>query len=150
MKPKICVICSGGGHFTEAMELAPAFEKHPHFFVTFKVKGKKIKRTEKKTYYIFNPGKKIPMFLLTFLESLYIFIKEKPEVVITTGAGLAIPFCYIAKFFGKKIIFLETMTAITKPSNTGKIIYPIADLFIIQWESLREFFPKATYGGPLV
>ena len=60
---------------------------------------------------------------------------------------MAIPICIYAKLFGKKIIYIESMARINSPSATGKLVYKFADLFIIQWEELRKFYPKAVYGG---
>jgi UDP-N-acetylglucosamine:LPS N-acetylglucosamine transferase len=72
-----------------------------------------------------------------------------PDVVISTGAGVAIAMCYIAKLFGKKIIYIEDWCIVEKPSVTGRAVYPISDLFIIQRDHLKRFYPKAVFGGEL-
>ena len=77
------------------------------------------------------------------------FLRTRPDVVISTGAGVAIATCYIAKLFGKRIVYVEDWCQVERPGLTGRIIYPIADLFIIQRESLRRFYPKAVFGGEL-
>ena len=82
-----------------------------------------------------------------FFEQFKIFLKEKPEVIITTGAGVAIPMCVIAKIFRKKIIYIESFARIDTPNKTGRFIYKFADLFIVQWEELKKYYPKAVYGG---
>ena len=85
--------------------------------------------------------------MITFVQQLFIFLKERPDVVITTGAGLAIPTCIYAKLFKKKVVYIESFARINSVNKTGKLIYKYADLFIVQWETLLEFYPNATYGG---
>ena len=79
--------------------------------------------------------------------SVYYFIKIRPKYIVTTGTHTAGPICYLGKIFGSKIIYIETMANINRKTQTGKLIYPIADLFIVQWESMLKIYPKAVYGG---
>ena len=71
------------------------------------------------------------------------------DVVIATGAHTTVPICYIAKLFGKKVIFIETFANITTKTLSGKLVYPIADLFLVQWEEMLELYPNAKYRGGL-
>ena len=89
----------------------------------------------------------ILQMLLWFGEELIVYYKERPDVVISTGAANAIPMCLIAKFFKKKVIFIETFARISSPSKTGKFMYKYADLFIVQWKELLKFYPNALFGG---
>ena len=57
--------------------------------------------------------------------------------------------CYLGKLFGSKIIFIETFANSESKTLSGKMIYPIANLFIVQWEEMLNLYPKATYGGPI-
>ena len=83
------------------------------------------------------------------VEQVPILLKNPADFVITTGAAVAIPICIYAKIFGKKVIYIESMARMTSPSNTGRLMYKIADLFIVQWKELLNFFPKAVYGGSI-
>jgi UDP-N-acetylglucosamine:LPS N-acetylglucosamine transferase len=74
-------------------------------------------------------------------------LKVKPDVIVTTGAHTAVPMCYIAKLFRRKVIYIETMANIKTKTLTGKLVYPIADVFIVQWESMLKLYPKAVLGG---
>ena len=78
-----------------------------------------------------------------------ILIKEKPDVVISTGADCALATCYLAKLFGKKVIYIESFCRPTRPSITGKLVYIIADLFIYQWEEVGKYYPKGKFGGSI-
>ena len=82
-------------------------------------------------------------YFYIILKSVYLFIKIKPAVIISTGTHTAVPMCYVAKIFGKKIIYIETYANITRKTLTGKIIYPIADLFIVGWEEMKKLYPKS-------
>jgi UDP-N-acetylglucosamine:LPS N-acetylglucosamine transferase len=99
-----------------------------------------------------NPKRNPLRYALTFPTFLNILRKERPNVVITTGAGVAVPVCLIAKYlFGAKIIFIESFSRIFEPSQTGRLLYNFADLFIVQWDSLMEKYgPKAVYGGTIL
>ena len=85
-----------------------------------------------------------------FYSCLRILIKEKPHVIISTGGGSTIPLCYWGKLLGAKIIYIESMARINHPSGTGRIIYPISDLFLVQWKSMLKFYRKAMYKGQVI
>lgn len=142
---KICIACSAGGHLTEIMQLRDAFEKYEHFFVTYKsIDSKKLKNA----YFVKDPRRSPIRLLKNIFQALDIIISEKPDVIITTGAGVAVPLCWIGKFFGSKVVYLESFCRIDKKSLTGKLLYPISDLFLIQWkELLKDYGENATYKG---
>jgi len=90
-------------------------------------------------------------FFMNLWEAYKILRQERPQVILSTGAGLAVPFALVGRgLFGSKVIFIETMTRIYKPSLTGRIMYWIAHDFFYQWKPLETFFPKGRYGGPLI
>ena len=151
---KVMFISSTGGHLTELLELKGMFKKYDYSIITEKTKStKELKNTyPKKVHYLIYGTKhnkiKYPfILLLNCFISLYYYIKIRPKVIITTGAHSAGPMCCIGKIFGSKIIFIETFANINTKTITGKLVYKFADLFIVQWESMLELYPKATYGG---
>jgi UDP-N-acetylglucosamine:LPS N-acetylglucosamine transferase len=83
-------------------------------------------------------------------EAFRILRKERPTAILSTGAGLAVPFAIVGRlFFGTRVVFVETFTRIERPSLTGRIMYWLAHDFFYQWPQLRAFFPRGCYGGPL-
>ena len=86
-------------------------------------------------------------FIILVFQSIFILLKEKPDVVISTGALATVPMCLLAKLFKKKLIFIESFSKINSPTITGKLMYKYADLFLVQWEDMKQFYPDATYGG---
>lgn len=147
---KIGFIASSGGHLEELVCLKEIEEKYESFLVTEKGEFQEVRFGDNK-YYTKQINRKEKFFLLHFLglfiKALCILIKEKPDVIITTGALVSYPFCVIAKLFRHKIIYIESFARIDTPSMTGKMVYPFADLFIVQWEELLEFYPKAKLTG---
>lgn len=147
---KICFTASTGGHFEQLMMLKPLMDKYDSFIITEKTSYDVIK-DGRKAYYLkqVNRHEKNFIFKMTvnLFKSLNIFFKEKPDVVISTGALATIPICVVAKVFRKKIIFIESFAKITSPTLTGKLIYKFADQFYVQWESMKEYYSSAIYKG---
>ena len=84
-----------------------------------------------------------------FIKSLFVYNKEKPDVIISTGVLSAIPMMLIGHVFKKKVIYIESFAKINSPTMTGNLIYKkhIADQFYVQWESMLEFYPDAIFKG---
>lgn len=86
-------------------------------------------------------------YFINSIQAFFILLKIKPELIVSTGAGIAIPTCILGKILGKKIVFIESFARIDFPSRTGKFMYKVADIFIVQHKSLLKYYPKAIYGG---
>ena len=147
---KICFIASTGGHFEQLMMLKPLMDKNESFIVTEKT-GYSVIKDDRKIYYLKQVNRNEKTFIFKMIantiSSFNIFIKEKPDVVISTGALATIPMCLLSKIFRKKVIFIESFAKITSPTLTGKLVYKFADQFYVQWESMKEFYPNAIYKG---
>ena len=146
---KIGLICSAGGHLVEILQLAEAFEGYPFFFLTYRERATS---NREKTFYISNFSRN-PFSLMTgVLRILYVFLKERPSILLSTGSEIAIPSFYIGKFlFGTKLIYVESAAQVYQPSLTGRCVYRITDLFLVQWEPLlRRYGPRAKFAGGLV
>ncbi|MGE7683274.1 PssD/Cps14F family polysaccharide biosynthesis glycosyltransferase [Peribacillus simplex] len=150
---KICLVSSTGGHLNELKKIIPAVQNYEFFFVTEQSQMSKELKDQFKVYYLIQQERKNIRFLKNMIsnifKSLHILIKENPKVIISTGAGAVFPICLLGKFFGKKIVYVESFAKVNSPSLTGKLVYTFADEFYIQWESLKEFYPKAKYRGSL-
>lgn len=151
---KVLFISSTGGHLSELLQMKKLFTEYDYHLITEATKTNvalKAEYGDKISYLRY--GTKHNMFTYAFifplnsLKSLYFFLKIKPEVIVTTGAHTAVPMCYIAKIFRKKVIFIETFANIHSKTLSGRLVYPIADTFVVQWESMLELYPKAIYGG---
>ena len=146
MKPKVCLACSAGGHLTELLSVKEAWEGYEHFLVTFRRED--TAGMGGKIYYIEDPGRNPLQLLRNIWQALRVVLEERPGVIITTGAGVVVPLCYIGKLLGARIIYIESFARIDSPSLTGRLLYPIADLFFVQWRALLgKYGRKAQHGG---
>ena len=145
-KLTICMVSSSGGHYEQLRMLRPLGEKHDLFWVTEKTDYK-----GNADYYLISTGSNDPMFPFKMLanccKTFGFWLKHRPDVVITTGAMIALPACLLAKVLGKKVIYIESFARVTDGNRTGKLIYKFADLFIYQWEQLASIYPNGVYGG---
>jgi beta-1,4-N-acetylglucosaminyltransferase len=153
-KKKVLFISSLGGHLTQLLQLKPLFSEYDYHIVTEKsVITEELSKQYNMSFLMYGarnyPFRYIFKFSYNVVKSFYYFLREKPDVVVTTGAHTAVPMCYIAKLFGKKVIFIESFAKTTTPTISGRLVYPIADLFIVQWESMKKHYPKAVYGGSI-
>ncbi len=150
---KVVFISSTGGHLNELLQLKPLMSDYDSYIITEKTKSNISLKDKFDNVYFLAYGTKKNLFKYIFkfgfniLRSLYLFIKIKPDVIVTTGTHTAVPMCYIAKIFRKKVIYIETFANSKTKTLAGRIIYPIADTFIVQWESMLKLYPKAILGG---
>jgi beta-1,4-N-acetylglucosaminyltransferase len=146
---KVCIVSSCGGHLTEVRCLKPVYQGHDYFYV-LNDKAMLPVDMKGKTYFIAHSERDLKFFL-NLWEAFQVLRRERPDVILSTGAGPVVAFAVIGRLlFRIRVIFVETITRIQRPSVTGRIMYYLAHDFFYQWESLRPFFPKATYGGPVV
>ena len=147
---KICFTASSGGHFEQLMMLKPLMDKYDSFIVTEKT-DYSVMNNDRKVYYLgqINRNEKTFIFkmIINSFKSFNIFINEKPDIVISTGALSTIPICILSKVFRKKVIFIESFAKVTSPTLTGKLVYKFADQFYVQWEQLKEYYPDAICKG---
>lgn len=149
--PRAIVIASGGGHLAEALL---AIEGVPlrSIIVTLRLPHteKTLQGVGWKREYLVNPHGDPFKYLLNIWQSFWLVVKNRPELVISTGAGMVVPTCVIAKLLGARLVFIETAARVTTPSRTGKFLYRFADEFYVQWKPLLQVYPKAKYGGVLL
>ncbi|KNZ42037.1 hypothetical protein AKG39_08885 [Acetobacterium bakii] len=145
---KICFISSSGGHFEQLKMLSPLAQNHDVFWVTensdYDVPTDYFLRQTRPSHI-----KNLGIMFLNTLSSIRIWAREKPDYVITTGTLVALPMAFLAKLFGKKLIYIETFARVYDGSRAGKLMYKFADLFIVQWETLKSIYPDAVYGGSI-
>ena len=150
---RVLFISSTGGHLNELLQLKDLFKKYDSYLITEKTKSNLSLKEDNKNVYFLIYGTKdhkltyIFKFLFNCFISLYLFAKIRPKVIVTTGTHTAVPMCYIGKLFGSKIIYIETFANSKTKTLAGKLVYPIASTFIVQWKDMLKLYPKAIYGG---
>jgi len=147
---KIVFAASSGGHYEQLMMLRPMMEKYDSVIVTEKTDyatGTNVVPT----YFLKQINRKektfLPYLFVNSWRSLRFFIKEKPDVMITTGVLAIIPLALLMKLFRKKLIYIESFAKVHSKNLTGNLLYKFADRFYVQWEEMLELYPKAIYKG---
>lgn len=151
-KKRVMFISSVGGHLTQMLQLKDIFDDYNYVLVTEKTDVTKDMKNKYNTEFLVYGSRQyifqyIFKFTFNILKSIYLFAKYRPKVVVTTGVHTAVPMCYIARLFGRKVIFIESFAKRTSPTLSGRMVYPIATTFVVQWESLKKFYPKAEVWG---
>lgn len=148
---KICFCASSGGHFEQLMTMKPLMNKYDSFILTEKTQY--AFNTGERIYFIPQVNRKQPFILIRLIACFFLsyryYLKEKPDVVISTGALATIPICLIMKVHHRKFIYIESFAKVTSPTRSGRFLYPLADRFYVQWESMLKIYPKAIYLGAI-
>lgn len=141
-------MCSHGGHLTELLLLSSAWQGMRYFWLTYDAPRT---RTLKRAYRLKNIGFNPLLLGIAFLRTAWIFARERPNIIITDGAEVALPAVLIGRVLGLRIVFVEVWTRVRLPTLTGRIVYPLCDVFYVMWpELLEEYGSKARYEGGLL
>ena len=152
MKKKVLFISSTGGHLNEILQLKSLFSNYDYLLVTEKDKSTiSLKDKYNVKYLVYGTRKNLFSyffkFIFNFIKSFIIFIKFKPDVIITTGAHTCVAMIFIAKLFKKKSIYIETMANRKTKTMTGKIVEKWVTYFVVQWEDMKNLYEDSVYGG---
>lgn len=147
---KICLVGSSGGHLMHLYMLKPFWKNKERFWVTFnKEDAKSLLQNEKMFSCYYPTNRNIKALIVNTVLAFKILKIEKPDIIISSGAAVAVPFFYLEKVFGAKTIYIEVFDRIDKSSLTGKLVYPVADKFIVQWEEGKRIYKKAINLGSI-
>lgn len=143
------MVSSSGGHWEQLQKLQPLVEKYDGFFIT-----EKTRFDEPMARYLMiqtDMRDRLMLFKMIWnaLYTIYIWIKERPDFIITTGTLVAYPSYILSIIFHKKFIFIETFGRANMPTKAGLAMENHTDLFIVQWETQKKFYKHAIYGGCL-
>lgn len=141
---------SSGGHLAHLNMLKPLWSENERFWVTFdKEDARSILKGEKMYPCHFPTNRNLKNLVKNSFLAIKVLKKERPDVIISSGAAVAVPFFYIGKLFGAKTVYIEVFDRIDKPTVTGKLVYPVTDKFIVQWEEMKKVYPKAINLGSI-
>lgn len=146
--PKLCLVSSSGGHWEQLQKLHLLIDKYDGFLVTektqFEANAKYLMcQTDLKDKFV------LVKMLINSFKSIKIWMKERPDYVITTGTMVAYPFYLLSILSHKKFVYIETFGRANMPTVAGRMMEKHSDLFIVQWETQKKFYKKAIYGGCL-
>ena len=130
--------------------LKPFLENKDRFWVTFDKEDARSLLKGEKVYSCYYPtNRNVKNLLKNTAVAWKVLRKERPDLIISSGAAVAVPFFYLGKLLGAKLIYIEVFDRIDKPTMTGKMVYPVTDQFVVEWEEMKKVYPKAINLGSI-
>ena len=145
---KLMLVCTSGGHFSTMQSLKKFWSQHERVWVTdYKADTMTLEDVEKVHWLPYQGPRDVKGFAYNLWPSIKIVRKEKPDLVVSTGANIAVNFAVAAKLMGAEFMFIESLSRSTELSLTGKLVYPICDQLYVQWPGLTKRYKKAVFTG---
>lgn len=150
-KLRICLAASAGGHITQLLKLAECWEDEETFCITTTDVVRPLLAQFGTVYVVGEANRDHPLRVLSqFFRCCKALFRERPQVVISTGAAAGCIACFLGKLMGAKVIWMDSITNVEKPSLSGRMVRHIADLFLVQWPELAQKYKKAEYVGAVI
>ena len=144
----LLLVCSTGGHLLQLVALRDSWQRFARAWVTFDKSDARSLLEAERVYYAHGPtNRNLKNMLRNLLVAWRVVAEVRPKVVVTTGAGVAVPFAWVARLRGAKVVYVESMARIEGPSLTYRLIAPIASRRYVQWPELAERCPRARFAG---
>jgi UDP-N-acetylglucosamine:LPS N-acetylglucosamine transferase len=150
-KLRICLAASAGGHISQLLKLSNSWNGRNTFCVTTtQVIVEHIKKYGN-VYVVGECNYKHPLrVIVTLIRCLKVVVRERPDVIISTGAAAGCIMCFLGKLFGARIVWIDSITNVERMSLSGRLVRPVADLFLVQWPQLAEKYSNVEYAGTLI
>ena len=144
----VLLVCSTGGHLLQLVALRGAWLRFARAWVTFDKSDARSLLEDERVYYAYGPTNRSVGNLLRNLRLAWRIVGEvRPKVVLTTGAGVAVPFAWVGRLRGAQVVYVESLARIEGPSLSYRLIAPIASRRYVQWPELAETLPRAHFAG---
>jgi beta-1,4-N-acetylglucosaminyltransferase len=141
---KILLVCSSGGHFKGLQQLRPFWENHDRLWVTFRTATTETALTDETVAWAYSPtNRNLPNLWRNLLLAFQIISKHRPDLILSTGAGVAVPFLILGKLFGSQTVFVESVTRIQTLSLSARLVLPFLSVLYVQWPQLQTRYPQA-------
>jgi UDP-N-acetylglucosamine:LPS N-acetylglucosamine transferase len=148
---KIMLVCSAGGHLTQLYRLRPWWQRHERTWVTCAgAQSESLLAGEKWVPAFFPTTRNIPNAMRNVVLAVRLIRAEQPDVLVSDGAGVAFPFFLVGRALGVRTVYLEVYDRIWRPSLTGRLCYPLAELFLVQWPEQTTSYPRGRVVGCLL
>lgn len=150
-KAKICIPTSSGGHLTHMLLLEPVWSRaKDRFWVTFDKDDANTRLAGERVYHCHYPtNRNLPNLIRNTVLAFDLVRRERPDLVISSGAAVAVPFFAMGKLFGSKLVYIEVFDRIDKPTLTGRLVCRFCDAFVVQWEEQLEVYPGSVDLGSI-
>lgn len=152
----VLLVCSTGGHLLQLLALRSAWDGFSRVWVTFDKSDARSLLADEQVVFAHGPTNRnfgllaVKNLVLNLVAAVRLLRSVRPKVVLTTGAGVAVPFAWIGRVLGARVVYVESLTRIERPSLSCRLIAPVASRIYAQWPELRKAVPKARYVGSVV
>jgi beta-1,4-N-acetylglucosaminyltransferase len=144
----VLLVCSSGGHLLQLVSLRPAWQGLSRAWVTFdKSDARSLLRGERVIFAHGPTNRNVPNLLRNLVLAARVLRRARPRVVVTTGAGVAVPFAWLGRLMGAKVVYVESFTRIGGPSLSLRLIRPVAGRLYVQWPELAARLRGARHVG---
>lgn len=148
---KLCLVASSGGHLMELYFLGEAWRGHERLWVTFPTQDAKSLLEKEEVVWAYHPTNRNRLNLVRNAWMAWRFLSQKkPDVIVSTGAGVGVPFIWIGCLLRIPTVFIESITFTDKRSLSGRLIYPCVDYYYVQWPDLARKYAKAIHHGQIL
>jgi UDP-N-acetylglucosamine:LPS N-acetylglucosamine transferase len=145
------LVCSSGGHLLQLHQLKQWWERYERLWVTFeKPDAVSLLREEQVAWAHHPTTRNVRNLLRNFFLAWRLLRRHRPDVVVSTGAAVAFPFFLLARLLRIKTVYVEVYDRIDLPTLTGRLCHPLSDLFLLQWDEQRRFYPRGELIGKLL
>lgn len=148
---RVLLAASAGGHLRQLYVLKPWWSQHERHWVTFDTEDAITLLAGETITFAHHPTtRNIPNLIRNLIRTFGLLRRYRPDVVVSTGAAIAVPVFVWAKLFGIRTVFIEVYDRIENPTLTARLVAPITDLFLVQWEEQRSFHKRSIVVGQLL
>lgn len=148
---KLALVCSSGGHLFELYCIRDFWNKKNRFWISFPTDDAKTLLNNEDVFWAYFPTNRNIVNLIKNLFLAFRLLREnKPDVIISTGAGIAVPFIIIGRLLKIKSVYLESIARNQQLSLSARLIYPFVDKILVQWPELASKYEKAEYRGRII
>lgn len=148
---RIALVASSGGHLSQLLKLGDAWQGRDVFYVVTTDVVKQKLGEGKRVYVAGECNREHPLRVMKSLwRCLDAIRRERPAVVLSTGAAIGCLCCFIGRLFGAKVIWVDSITNVEHMSLSGRMVRHIANLCIVQWPDLVQTYPGAEYRGNII
>lgn len=148
---QLLLVCSTGGHLLQLVALREAWDGFSRVWVTFDRGDSRSLLADEEVVIAYSPtNRNVPNLVRNLWLAFRVVRRRRPRVVLTTGAGVAVPFAWIGRLLGAQVVYVESVTRIEGPSLSCRMIRPVASRVYVQWPELVEKVPGARYSGSVL
>jgi UDP-N-acetylglucosamine:LPS N-acetylglucosamine transferase len=147
-RARLLLVCSSGGHLLQLVTLRDAWQDYARAWVSFDKSDVRSLLSEERVVFAYGPTNRNVKNLIRNIGLAWQVVRSlRPEVIMTTGAGVAVPFAWVGRLHGARVVYVESFTRIDRPSLSCRMIAPVAERIYVQWPELARRMRRARFAG---